>query len=326
MKKKIKKRIKILFFFTVILGIIFLIFTFYLRSEIKAQEKALVKLQTEIKSKEKKYSECLLETYKKDNNTEAKITSLDTYIKTNYPYSSVLYYDLDSTLKYTYNDNKVYYGASLIKALDALYIYNKAIEDKSILNEKLTYTSNYQRGSSLGMEKYSFGSQVAIRDLVKYAISVSDNSAHQMLIDYIGFSNLKSYGNSIGNDYTLVGGDNYGSIDLDDAFNYMYELNKYINNNKSLGEELKSYFDNDYDNFLNLTNLKFIHKYGYYGSFFHDIGIAEDNNPYIIVVLTNYGTSNFNTIVNNISKKVNELHEYYYNEKNKKCILEVYND
>ena len=105
----------------------------------------------------------------------------------------------------------------------------------------------------------------------------------------------------------------------------MIELNKYINNNKELGEELKTYFDNGYDNFLNLDNLNVIHKYGYYSTFFHDIGIAEDNNPYIIVVLTNYGTSNFGTIVNNISKKINELHEYYYSEKNKNCFLEAYN-
>ncbi len=324
MKKKLRRRLKALFSLSVFLLFAFLSFTVYFQIKLKAQEKALNDISLKSERQAKEYSDCLAEKYVGTDNVEDKIAEIDNYIKNNYPYSSILYYDLNSTLKYTYNEDTVYYGASLIKTLDALYLYNKAIDDNFILEEKLTYTSSYQRASSLGMQKYIFGTKVAIKDLVKYAISVSDNSAHQMLIDYIGFSKLKSYGNSIGNDYTLVGGDNYGSIDLDDAFNYMYELNKFINNNKVLGKELRTYFDNDYDNFLDLENLNVIHKYGYYSTYFHDIGIAEDTNPYIIVVLTNYGTNNFRTIVNNISKKVNELHKYYYLEKSNNCFLETY--
>lgn len=324
MKKKLRRRLKILFFFSIFLVIIFLGFTVYFQIKIKAQEKVLNDITVKSERQAKEYNECLVKKYEKDDEVEEKIEEVDNYIINNYPYSSIEYYDLNSTLKYTYNEDTVYYGASLIKTLDALYIYNKALDDESVLDEELTYTSSYQRASSLGMQKYSFGSRVLVRDLIKYAISVSDNSAHQMLIDYIGFSKLKAYGNSIGNDYTLVGGDNYGSIDLDDAFNYMYELNKFINTSEELGEELKTYFDNDYDNFLNLEGINAIHKYGYYSTYFHDIGIMEDSNPYIIIVLTNYGTSNFSTIVNNISKKINELHQYYYQEKSNNCFLEVY--
>ncbi len=326
MKKKFIRRMKALFTLSIFLGAIFLLLTFYFQLKEKAQDKALNDIRVENASKEKEYNECLVKEYEKDQNTEDKLTELDNYIKNNYPYTSVEYYDLSSTLKYTYNEDAVYYGASLIKTLDALYLYNKALEDETILDKTLTYTESYRRGSSIGMANYSYGSKVAIKDLVKYAISVSDNSAHLMLIDYIGFSKLKAYGNSIGNNLALIGGDNYGNIDLDDAFNYMFELNKFINNNEVLGEELKSYFDNDYDNFLNFDGVDVIHKYGYYSIYFHDIGIVQDENPYIIVVLTNYGTSNFQTVVNNISKKVNELHKYYYEEKSNNCFVEVYHE
>lgn len=324
MKKRIKKWIKIIFASSILIGALFLCFTFYFQLKEMAYKKDLEVLLLERERQTEKYNKCLIEKYQKTTEVENKITTLNSYIKNNYPYSSVLYYDLKTGLKYVYNENVVYYGASLIKTLDALYIYNKALEDNTVLDNELTYTSSYQRASSLGMQNYTFGTKVSIRNLVKYAISVSDNSAHQMLVNYIGFSKLKAYGNSIGNDYTLIGGDNYGNIDLDDAFNYMVELNKFINNNKTLGAELKTYFDNTYDNFLDLENLNVIHKYGYYNSYFHDIGIAEDNDPYIIIVLTNYGFNNFEVIVNNISKKINELHEYYHTKKNNDCYIKAY--
>jgi len=324
MKKRIRKWVRFLFASSILIGALFLCFTVYFQLKEMTYKKDLDALLLKRERQAEKYNECLAEKYQEDAEVEAKIATLNNYIKTNYPYTSIEYYDLNTNLTYTYNSQAVYYGASLIKTLDALYIYNKALEDSSILDEELTYASSYKRASSLGMQNYTFGTKVSIRDLVKYAISVSDNSAHQMLVNYIGFSKLKAYGNAIGNDYTLVGGDNYGSIDLDDAFNYMVELNKYLNNNKELGTELKSYFNNDYDNFLDLDNVNIIHKYGYYGSYFHDIGIAEDNDPYIIIVLTNYGLDNFKTIVNNISKKINELHEYYHTEKRDNCYIEAY--
>ncbi|HOP65871.1 MAG TPA: serine hydrolase [Bacilli bacterium] len=324
MKKRVRKRLKFLFNLCILLGLVYLGFTGYYWVETKAQEKELNSIIAENERQEKEYNECIAKEYQNDNEVEDKVAELDNYIKNNYPYTSIEYYDLETGLTYTYNENTVYYGASLIKTLDALYIYNKALEDESILDTKLTYTSSYQRGSSLEMAKYSFGEKVTVRNLVKYAITVSDNSAHQMLIDYIGFSKLKAYGNSLGNNYTLIGGDNYGNIDLSDAFNYMVNVNKYINNNGELGEELRNYFDNDYDNFLNLDGVNALHKYGYYAGYFHDIGIMEDDDPYIIVVLTNYGYDNFKTIVNNISKKVNALHEYYHNKRKVACYVEAY--
>jgi beta-lactamase class A len=166
MKKKLRRRLKALFFFSVFLLIIFLGFTVYFQIKLKTQEKALNDISLKSERQAKEYSDCLVKKYVKTDNVEDKIDEIDNYIKNNYPYSSILYYDLNSTLKYAYNEDTVYYGASLIKTLDALYLYNKAIEDSSILDEKLTYTSNYQRASSLGMQKYTFGTKVAIKDLI----------------------------------------------------------------------------------------------------------------------------------------------------------------
>ena len=101
---------------------------------------------------------------------------------------------------------------------------------------------------------------ISLRDLVKYAITVSDNSAHQMLVDYIGFTNLKKYGNSLGAKNTLIGGDNFGQIDTNDSIAYLTELYKFINDN----------FDFSVDNIIKELNLNRpiyyqIASYGHFG-------------------------------------------------------------
>ena len=244
---------------------------------------------------------------------------LDTYFSNNYFYSSILYYNLNDELKYSIKDSEIYYGASLIKTLEALYIYEKALDDESILDDTVKYTSNYVASYSDGMKKHEIGEEISIRKLVEYAISVSDNSAHFMLVDYIGFNNLKEYGNSIGNTQTLVGGDKYGNIILNDAFNYMLKLNEFIEKNPKLGNELKEYFNNNYYNNLLFDNTQILHKYGLHKSFYHDIGIVEDKKPYIVIVLTNYGYENYEDITKKISKKINEFHKYYEQQKEILC-------
>lgn len=236
-------------------------------------------------------------------------TSLNEYIKHQGYNISVGYYNLKTGYTYTYNPNVVYYGASLIKTLDALYIYNGASNGSINLDNTMTYESKYVHGYSAEMAKKSIGTKVKLRDLVKYAITVSDNSAHAMLVDYIGFNNLKSYGNSLGASYTLVGGDKYGSTTVYDQLSYWKAVYQMVNGT-SYGSEVKSYFINNYANDLLFNGgPTFMHKFGDYNQYHHDVGIALIDNPYIIVILTNEGYRNYNSIISDISQKVYNLNK-----------------
>ena len=42
--------------------------------------------------------------------------------------------------------------------------------------------------------------------------------------------------------------------------------------------------------------------------YFHDVGIVLDNTPYIVIIITGEGKNDFAKVINNLSKKVNELH------------------
>lgn len=244
-------------------------------------------------------------------NASTYTSSLTSYIKSKGYKVSIGYYNLNSGYKYTYNPSGVYYGASLIKTLDALYLYEKEASGQLDLNSKITFEQKHKRDYSAGMQKYKVGNQVSLRELIKYDITVSDNTAHAMLIDYIGFNNLKSYGNSLGARYTLVGKDNFGQTVVDDQIAYMKKLYKFTNNSSN-GQELRNFFVNNYYNYISFNGMPtFAHKYGHQGIVFHDVGIVLDSKPYIIVILSNGTYVNRKDIFQDISKKIYEFHKLF---------------
>ncbi len=196
------------------------------------------------------------------------------YINDNNYHVSIGYYNLITNDSFYYQENKIYYGASLIKTLDALYLY-----DNNIIDEDL-------------------------KPYVKKAISKSDNDSHYYLINYIGKSNLKDYGFKLGATNTLSGNDNYGNTTVIDQVQYLKKLYDLTKNNY----ELKSYFINDCGNYLAINNITTMHKYGYYGKYYHDVGIILDDEPYIVIILTEHGEDDFKTIINNISKLIFDYH------------------
>lgn len=203
--------------------------------------------------------------------------SIIKYIKDNNYRVSIGYYNLVTGLSYFYQANKIYYGASLLKTLDAIYIY-----DKNMVNDKT-------------------------KGWVEKAITISDNDSHYYLYNYIGLDKLKEYGIELGACNTLSGNDNYGNTTVSDQIVYLKKLYEISKNNS----ELQSYFINDNGNFLKFNNIDVMHKYGYWSGYYHDVGIFLDEEPYIIVVLTEHGKDSVvkrKEIINEISKKIYNYH------------------
>lgn len=214
----------------------------------------------------------------KTNNKEItkKIETITNYLSS---YNiSVGYLNLKNNFTYVYKPTKVYFGASLIKTLDALYIY-----DNSLL------TSSTKQN-------------------IKDAISVSSNTAHVNLIKKIGIKNLSKYAISLGASKLNCNSKHFCDTTVNDQIIYLNHLYKIINTHEE-GDILKSYFINDYGNYLSFdktyTNL---HKYGNSGNFFHDVGIFDTENPYIIVVLTKEkNNGNYRNIIRKVSSLINDL-------------------
>lgn len=232
-----------------------------------------VKRMITIKEKEIEKKEAI-QNYSGNVDTYNNNDKIANYIKENNYNVSIGYYNLVTGEEYYYRENKIYYGASLIKTLDALYLY-----DNNMVTEDI--------------EPY-----------INKAISQSDNDAHYYLINYIGKNNLKNYGIALGATNTLSGSDNYGSTTVKDQIIYLKKLYNISNNNN----KLKDYFINNYGNYLKFGNLTIMHKYGYWSSYYHDVGIVLDDNPYIIVVLTEHGNNNEKEVIGNISKLIYKYH------------------
>ena len=275
----------------------------------------------------KAYEDCLDRPYSVADETEvlqgAKV-QLDSYLA-RYK-TSVGYEELKTGYTYSYNPDKVYYGASVLKLLAATYIYSKASLGEIDLNTTMTYTSKYSWSESLEMKKHKFGDNITLRDLVRYAVTVSDNSAYQMLVSYIGRQNLKNFGLDLGAKYTLNGGDNFGSLTTGDAIIYLETLNNCINNNVELGGELKQVFLSALQNDLALPDygIEAAHKYGEYKPNYHDIGIVYDENPYLVAVLTTEGYGDYEGKVKDISSHVYKFHSIFWENRKGICFEEIY--
>lgn len=312
------------FFGTLLIIIIILIgFYFFLKDydetkklkEAQKIEEQENQKQKELKEKEAKYNACMESSI--DNSLlgdefNNKIIEVDNFLEKYQAYVS--YSELDDTYYYGYNDEVVIYGASLIKLVDALYILDNNID----INYTLKYSSNYYSKYNKGLTTHKVGEDLTIDIVAKHALAVSDNGAHKMLIDYIGFSNLKKYGNSLGATVILTGGDNFGMQTAKDTNIYLtrlYDLT--LENDNAI--KFKDYMINEFHSYLNVNNLSVAHKYGYYQEKFHDIGIVYDEHPYTISVLTKYGNGDYKTKINEISLKINELHNKFWASKDIYC-------
>ena len=322
LRKPIRRFMRLVFLIVFIIAI-FLIFDYFNKnSTINFVDKVVNivdKYFDDKKEKYEKYDKCLSQEYNEDDltdNLKDKIEETNAFLR---KYSaSVGYIEPVSKFTYKYNENRKYYAASTIKMLDALYIYDKASKGEIDLDKTVTYQSKHLRGASLKMGSKKYGDKIKLKDLVSYAVIYSDNIAHAMLLDYIGKSTLREYGKSLGAKYTL-NSDDFGEITTDDALAYLIELNKYLNTNTEEAKELKSYFVNSQQNYLNFPdkNVEAVQKYGEYPGYYHENGIVYVERPYLVTILTNYG--NNENIIRTINSKVLELHNTFIEERSNKC-------
>ena len=259
------------------------------------------------------YNKCLSMTLEEDeypSELEDKINDLTKYLDDNYKVS-VLYEDINKGYKYLYKDDLSYSTGSLINTLDVLYLYDKEID----LNDTIKYTKKYKDSNSPYLKDVSYGTEISLKDLVKYAIIYSDNSAHKMLMNYIGKDKLKEYGESLGATNVLSKSNEYGNVDVNDVLSYLKKLNELI----SVNDELKEIYMEANDN--SLSDLDTVLSYSIYSNYNHRMGIVYDENPYIIIILT----SDINTDeIKDISNKVNELHKEFYKAREDVCKTGIY--
>jgi hypothetical protein len=239
-----------------------------------------------------------------------------------YNNSSVIYQEINSNYIYEYDEDKIYYGASTIKAPFALTIYKKAEETPSILDKVLHYkTENYIAGTGIIRYQIDEKTDYTVRELVKYMIEDSDNIGYYMLLDEFDKYESKEEWNELGTTTTFTGGDKFSVMNATDANIYMNEIYKYLTTDTTLSKELATVFKNASKNSIIKKNLPYdvYFKYGWYSVNYHEMVVVLESNPYTLIIMTT-AYSNREEILKNITELTLQMHIKHWNDLLNNCM------
>ena len=320
-KKKSIKRCLIIIIIVLIL-ILGALIALYFTSKQKLEEynTELLELYAKLEVNNE-YASCLITPYK-SKEVDALFNELLNTLNTNE--LSIYFEDLNNEYTLTINPDTIYYNASIIKLFDASYIIDNNVD----LNDTITFTEDYRSMAKEGLLNYELNAEVPIKDIMYYAISVSDNGAHRMLTDYIGVDNLRNYAkNTLGITLTITDSDRFGNMSVTSTNTLLKHVYELLQNDNDYTALLKDAMNNDYYNGLNFDEKTFLHKYGYYNQYYHDIGIYNSLNPYVISIFTLFGNPDTGALekVNNISKEIYNIYQTNLDKKEEYCYNLAYN-
>lgn len=256
-----------------------------------------------------------------DSSIREKMVALDQLFQQNNQYFSFLYKDLYSGFTVSYNEKSPIFTASTIKAPAMIYLYEQASMGSIDLNEELVYTSNFYSGGSGVLKTKEVNTKYTVNQLIQYAIHDSDNIAYAMLMNRFHRENVLPFWSNLGTDYIFTLNTIWGVTSAHDASIYMQELYRFYLDNKEYGGVLMNYFKNAEWKMITDKNGNFntANKGGWSGTAFHDVAIVFAENPYILVIMSNAGESNYSKLFQDTSKLVGELHEAYWKYKEVTC-------
>ena len=158
-------------------------------------------------------------------------------------------------------------------------------------------------------------------DLIEYSIHDSDNIAYKMLMNRYGKDNIYNFWKELGTTNIFKYDTVWGITSAKDAAIYMQELYDFYIDNDTYGETLMKHFKNAQWKQISNKDRKYntANKGGWSEATFHDVAIVFEENPYILVILSNTGETDFNYLFKNTSQLVGEIHEKYWQQKMNEC-------
>lgn len=240
-------------------------------------------------------------------NAMKKLNNL--FLKETYKGNKVSYYyeDLNGNV-ISYNKDICFYAASAIKILVCLYIMEKARSKKIDLNTKLLVKMDELKPDTGIIKNQKNNQEYSVKELIKYTLVESDNTAYLKLVNYVGKETLKEYGRSLGAKFTMIGKetDSFGIISCSDMIIYWKNVKKFIDRNDDYGNLLKKYLSNPTYKIVEndgVLKYNYVRKYGSYDIAYHEAGYVETSKPYFMIILTQLNKESYKKkFVNDTSK------------------------
>ena len=196
-------------------------------------------------------------------------------------------------------NNQVRRSASMIKVFIMAYAMGEAANNRLDLNKTITLKAVDKVGGAGIISGWQNGTEISLEELIKLMITESDNTATNMLIDYLGMDNINQYIQQNGYQETILqrkmmdtaaiaaGRENYSSVkDLGEFFAKLV-THSCVNHNydQKMIDILLQQTDTEVFPAA-VSGVKIAHKTGELSGLYDDGGIVySDNEPYVVVVM-----------------------------------------
>ena len=218
------------------------------------------------------------------------------------------YYNVNQNIGYEYNENQYFQGASTIKVPVSMLYYDKINAGTMTKESTLKYTQDsYEAGAGSTAARYKVGSSVPLGFLIEQAIVNSDNTAVNIMIKNLGYSNCKKEIQKYSDEEMPA--DYYTSNVITPEFEF--DIITYLYNNSNNYTELLEYMKKSSNGeYLKgqLPQYEVAHKYGSYSGNVHDYGIIYGKETYIVGIYTD-GIANADDLIASIAKQIVDTKE-----------------
>ena len=326
-RRKLKKSgLLIIIIFLVICGTIFFGLTKKKKNTIindqpKTEEttpKVDSKVEEQEKERQAKYEECMKQPYKMDsldqefNDLFASYQNLDL---------GIYFTEINNDYSYSLNPNKGYYSGCVVKLFSVIYLVEKARAGELDLHDTLTYLPEDKKEFSDMTDQHNFYDKIEIIDLIRYMLTISDNSAYYIIVRNFGTQTFNDYFKQKYN-VTLHFTDrhpfesNYTAALGNRSLELLYDV---LQTDDEASKVIREAMSNEVENTLNFDDVKFLHKYGEYDIWHNDIGIYDTENPYLISILTTRALTDYKTMIPKVSKDIYTIYKKNLDSKEQYC-------
>lgn len=200
---------------------------------------------------------------------------------------SISYENMDTGAAISYNDTRRFATCSTIKTPFVASLLKSGID----LDEKVTKTVNWSGDNGI-VAQAKTGTEYTARQLIKYTIQRSDNTAYYNLVKHFGYTQFNNYLYSLGANYSL--GDSWiftycTSADMLKCYKEIYKYAEETNLGKWLTTLMQ---DTDVNRQIGKaldSKYKVSQKYGsdWGEQQYHDCAIVYADSPFVLCIFTN---------------------------------------
>lgn len=228
------------------------------------------------------------------------------------------YKNLITNEEISYNENETFLAASVIKLPILAVVFSEAAKGNIDLSHMITVKKSDKVPSCGALNQFTFEPTVDIRTLCRLMIVISDNTATNVLINYLTIEKLTEEFKNMGMENTKIKrllfdseASKQGKQNIfapREIGNLLEQIYKRTFVNENVSKEMEDILLEQQINHKipgKLPDLKIAHKTGEDDGITHDVGIVYSENPFILVFASNEtNVAEFEQVIRDISHKL----------------------